>query len=541
MKLQRLRLYLDTVRHLRPVQIHGRLRFALTRPVPDPRPAPPLRTIGGYWAMPARRRPSMTGPGRFLLLNELHDLGETGWDDPGIERLWRYNLHYFDDLNAEGAPDRAGWHRDLILRWIGDNPPGRGSGWEPYPLSLRMVNWIKWHLAGNELPPAALHSLAVQARWLMRRLEFHLLGNHLFANAKALVFAGCFFRGDEADAWLARGLAILRREVPEQILADGGQFELSPMYHALALEDMLDLANLLAAAGIGMDADWGQRIGRMRDWLAAMCHPDGEISFFNDAAIGVAPPPAELERYARDLGFPGREPPADGIVHLAGSGHVRLQQPRAVALLDVARVGPDYLPGHAHADTLSFELSVDGRRCLVNSGTSVYGAGPERLRQRGTAAHNTVEVDGENSSEVWSGFRVARRAHPFGLDIAEGDGRIRVTCAHDGYRRLPGRVVHRRSWQLAGGRLTVEDRVEGRHGEAVAHFLFHPGWILSGKDSAGSAAWDSSSVHWRAEEGRARLRPASWHPEFGLSLPATRLELRLVAGRGRIVFSWDEG
>src|SRR5690606_25718690 len=169
--------------------------------------------------------PSMTGPGRFLLLNELHDLGETGWDDPGIERLWRYNLHYFDDLNAEGAPDRAGWHRDLILRWIGDNPPGRGSGWEPYPLSLRMVNWIKWHLAGNELPPAALHSLAVQARWLMRRLEFHLLGNHLFANAKALVFAGCFFRGDEADAWLARGLAILRREVPEQILADGGQFE----------------------------------------------------------------------------------------------------------------------------------------------------------------------------------------------------------------------------------------------------------------------------------------------------------------------------
>ena len=81
-----------------------------------------------------------------------------------------------------------------------------------------------------------------------------------------------------------------------------------------------------------------------------------------------------------------------------------------MALLDVAPVGPDYLPGHAHADTLSFELSLFGQRVLVNSGTSQYEAGPERSRQRGTAAHNTVIVDGHDSSEVWAGFRVARRA-----------------------------------------------------------------------------------------------------------------------------------
>ena len=66
----------------------------------------------------------------------------------------------------------------------------------------------------------------------------------------------------------------------------------------------------------------------------------------------------------------------------------------AVAIGDIGNVGPDYIPGHAHADTLSFEMSVFDMRFIVNSGTSVYGLGAERLRQRGTAAHSTVVIDG---------------------------------------------------------------------------------------------------------------------------------------------------
>src|SRR5690606_37317091 len=96
---------------------------------------------------------------------------------------------------------------------------------------------------------ACVHSLAVQVRWLRRCLEIHLLGNHLIANAKALVFAGLYFSGPEAHRWLATGLRILEREIAEQILPDGGQFERSTMYHALAYEDMLDLVNATTAFG----------------------------------------------------------------------------------------------------------------------------------------------------------------------------------------------------------------------------------------------------------------------------------------------------
>ena len=69
-------------------------------------------------------------------------------------------------------------------------------------------------------------------------------------------------------------------------------------------------------------------------------------------------------------------------------------------------MGPDYIPGHAHADTLSFELSIGAQRVFVNSGTSEYGLSPKRLNQRKTAAHNTVEVDGKDSSQVWSGLEL---------------------------------------------------------------------------------------------------------------------------------------
>jgi len=540
--LSKAQLYWETLRHLRPVQFYGRVWFRAVRPKPDLRAAPPLREKAADWVRPARRRQSLFEGNLFRFLNEEQSLDQHGWDDPALAKLWRYNLHYFDDLNAEVAEAREAWHRTLIERWIRENPPGQGTAWEPYPTSLRIVNWLKWVMQGNKPSAEMLQSLAIQARWLSGRLEYHLLGNHLFANAKALVFAGCAFDGPEAAKWLDRGLRILAREVPEQILPDGGQFELSPMYHALAVEDMLDLLNVMRTKGQASPALWEKKLGSMRTWLKTMCHPDGEIAFFNDAAFGIAPSLAELERYAADMGYGVSPGSLRGCTWLRESGYVRLQNERAVALLDVARVGPDYLPGHAHADTLSFELSVGGQRVIVNSGTSVYGDGPERLRQRSTSAHSTVIIDGQNSSEVWSGFRVARRAYPQGLAVEErGDGSWNVSCAHDGYRRLPGKPLHRRSWKFGANGLIVSDRVEGTHRHAEAVFHFHPDLTASisedGKSGVTSKG-DDILLRWSVKNGAVRLIPSTRHPEFGFSIPSQQLAIELVDGQSTVEFHW---
>jgi uncharacterized heparinase superfamily protein len=137
----------------------------------------------------------------------------------------------------------------------------------------------------------------------------------------------------------------------------------------------------------------------MLRWLQVMSHPDGQVSFFNDTAFGVAAPWSALADYADSLTVDVDRRAMQAVESLPESGYVRLENDRATVLCDLAPVGPDYQPAHAHADTLSFELSIDGRRVIVNGGTSTYAAGPERTRQRSTAAHSTVEVDGANSSE----------------------------------------------------------------------------------------------------------------------------------------------
>jgi uncharacterized heparinase superfamily protein len=484
----------------------------------------------------------------FIFLNEPGALFALGWVSAekadSVSKLWRYNQHYFDDLNAVNAAERGEWHWALQQRWVAENVPGAGVGWDPYPTSLRIVNWVKWQSAGNALPDACVQSLAAQVRWLMRRIERHILGNHLFANAKALIFAGLFFSGEEAEQWLREGLKIIGDQLPEQVLADGGNFERSPMYHAIFLEDLLDLLNLAQAfPGVvpqSYVAYWREGAQRMLHWLDGMMHPDGEIAFFNDAAIGIAPSPVGLTAYASRLGL--QADPVDArVTHFAESGYVRLASRDALALLDVAPVGPDYLPGHAHADTLSFELSLFSQRVFVNGGTSEYGTGTVRHFERSTAAHNTVVVNDENSSEVWGGFRVARRAYPRDLHIEERSDSVTIACSHDGYRRLPGKPIHRRTWQFSESALVVSDQVDGRFDHAVACFHVHPSVTISPID-AGSWLLQLSQgqkVLVNVEAGVPQWSPSHYAPEFGMRLDAQCLKVVLGKKGARVRIDWS--
>ncbi|MEP7311064.1 MAG: alginate lyase family protein [Pseudomonadota bacterium] len=524
-------LYFNTLRYLRLSQVAARLSGRVPRRLPSPGPLLLRRHPVSPPVPPLTSPPVMLGPSRFRFLNvEAECVGPRSWQIAD-SRLWLYNLHYFDDLNATGAASRSLWHDALLRRWVAENPPGEGPGWEPYPLSRRLVNWIKWANSGHALPPECEASLPMQARWLAGALEYHLLGNHLLANAKALIFAGLHFEGADAARWFRTGWRILRLELREQILEDGGHFELSPMYHCTVLEDLLDIANLCAAHRVVPFTPLQDAINRMRGWLRVMQHPDRQIPFFNDAAFLVAAPPADLEAYSARSGLPELQVASNALATLTSSGYVRAQAGLACLLLDCAAVGPDYQPGHAHADTLSFEMSLGVQRVFVNSGTSRYGSDAERQRQRGTAAHNTVSIDGQDSSEVWAGFRVARRARAR-LDLATAAGDIVVEASHDGYCRLPGRNVHRRRWILGPQALRIEDHISGAFTNATAHFHLHPDIRISAvsSNSATLALRGGHTIDLSFEglDG-LRVEDGTWHPEFGLSIANQVLRARLAA------------
>jgi len=477
----------------------------------------------------------MLGPDKFLLLNQEGRCADgVDWRGTARPPLWTYNLHYFDDLNADDASARRSWHERLMERWADENPPGVGIGWDPYPVSRRVVNWIKWSLGGISLPPKIRQSLAVQARWLNNRIEFHLQGNHVFANAKALIYAGLYFEGREAELFLRRGWSLARAEIAEQVLADGGHFERSTMYHAAFLEDLLDIAGVMQAYGRTVDAAWRETVARMMGWLQAMSHPDMNIAFFNDAAFGVSPTVTQLRDYGARLGMALEAADPAGLTQLMPSGYVSLHVAPFFLVCDVAPVGPDHLPAHAHADTLSFEMSCGERRVFVNSGTSEYGSDAERQRQRGTAAHNTLVIDGENSSEVWGAFRVARRARVTVAEARAEDSTFTVVGEHDGFRRLRGRNLHRRSWTLNGRGLLIEDTIEGGFGDAQCYFHLHPEIQVSSDSGRELQLSDGRGLRLEVRfEGAAAVDviDSTWHPEFGIAMANCCIVARLAGPR----------
>lgn len=486
--MRRIPLYLGTLPHLKIRQL---VWFVLRRVLP-PRNAARipsrlvLRDGTAIAAMPYAESGKPTDEFAFRFLNKTKSFadGKVDWVCDDMPKLWRYNLHYFDyALHPSFAFKTIA---ALISDWIAHNPPGTRDAWEPYTLSLRIVNWIKFLLKPDAVPAPRDEwhaSLYRQSLWLEKNIEYHILANHYLKNGKALFFAGMFFAGADADRWLRLGLKILREQADEQLLADGGHYERSPMYHSIVVCDYLDVLNLIkSSSGLGEPESavhFEQKIILALEFLKDICLPDGRIPLFNDSAFGIAPEPSAIFRYAHHiLGYKPRPPGRGvGVIAKAASGYFVIQHEDNKMVIDCGEIGPGYQPGHAHCDTLSYELSLAGKRVIVDSGVHDYENSLLRHYARSTAAHNTVEVDGAEQSEIWGVFRIARRAKPLMAMLAKLDeNRCRFEGAHDGYRRMAGSIVHARTVEYDGvAEWTIRDEIRGEGTHTVRSYIhIHP-------------------------------------------------------------------
>mgnify|MGYP001429149481 CR=1 FL=1 len=417
---------------------------------------------------------------KFSFLNQTKTINKhEDWNKKNVSKLWLYNLHYFDYLNTKASRKFKIRNKNLIYKWIRENNFKIGVGWEPYPTSLRIVNWIKWLIKNNVEDKYIENSIAIQLRWLNKNKEYRLMGNHLIANAKALFFGGYFFTGNEADKWRISGQAILKKQLKEQILEDGAHFERSPMYHCIILEDLLDIQNLIISNKIieenYLRKELSLKIRNMLYWLKQINHPDGEIPFFNDATLGIAASEKFLKKYYLMLHSNHSELLEPKCTILKESGFGIIKNKSIFTVCDIGSIKPDYMPGHSHAETLSFETSFMNKRCIVNSGVSVYGVSKKRLFERSTKSHSTIEIDNINSSDVWSGFRVGNRARVFNRNIKMINEAKYIYGEHDGYKKLQGNPIHSRLWALHDDKLEVVDHIKGNsyHKICIRYYL-HP-------------------------------------------------------------------
>ena len=525
--LKRALLFFDTIRHLKFIQIKNRIKRKLIKPKIKLFRAPETSKITNKLINPIKSNQKIFNDEFFVFLNKKGSVQiSEGWNLEDQDKLWIYNLHYFDDLNAENCKQRSLRHHQLIQKWIDDNPPGFKNGWEPYPSSLRIVNWIKWFLSKGDLKKEWLDSLAIQTRFLSQNLEFHLLGNHLFANAKALIFSGLYFEGPEANKWYQTGIKIFNKELPEQVLPDGGNFELSTMYHSIFLEDLLDLINIHKVYNKKEPENITAIALKMIKWLECMCHPDGEISFFNDAALGGSPSISQLLGYSKRLGVNYKRKKLKKFLYLKESGYMRLENKNLLLIADVAKIGPDYIPGHGHADALSFELSLFGARVIVNSGISTYENTPDRQIQRGTLSHSTISVDGLNSSQIWSSFRVAKRAEVFNIESAKKGNSFKFSACHNGYKKQLGEIIHCREWNISENLLTIVDKITGKGVHKITSVLpIHPEIIVGDVENNSVTVLSNKNklkINFEGE-GLLEVVNSKYHLEFGLSIDNKKL------------------
>ena len=541
--LKKVILLANTVKYLKWKQIYFRIIRKISKPkVTESLQGDDLRFSRGWQHFELYDTKIKTNlEAHFLnyekILNLPHD-----WNNEKLSKLWTYNLHYFEDLIATDASQNVNFHQELLDLWIDQNPVGAGNGWEPYPTSLRIVNILKAGLGGFELNKKTLRSVYSQASFLSNNLEKHLLGNHYFVNLKALLFAGVIFGQTRWCEIAVRGLLL---EIPEQILEDGANFELSPMYHSLMLVDVLDLLNLIrtypAQHLVRLDMLLEERIPKMLMYQDAMAHPDRGLSFFNDSANGVAPTIARIEGYAAKLGFKIDVPNSikPQIIDNYKSGYFSAITGNNKLIFDAANVGPDYIPGHAHADTLSFELSIGEQRVFVNSGTSEYGLGIKRLNQRKSISHNTVEVDGKDSSQVWSGFRVANRARVFDrAAVLKANNNITLQASHNGYKTLFGGCIHTRKLRFSSNAILVSDSLQGPFTSAKSRFHFHPALTIRLESGFFQVEGPKFVLHSDLTNQDCSLKNAYWHPEFGIELPNKVLEIVFTSEHLLVTFEW---
>ncbi|MBX7446626.1 heparinase II/III family protein [Mycolicibacterium sp. 3033] len=501
-------------------------------PLPDPA-APALaavsahvrqlqRAVHGTWADDVRR-------GRFTLLNQTIDFGgleQVEWRRELGERnnrLWRMNLSYMGYLvplfehDARSALPVA---QSLLASMTAQNPWSTGGifrdVWHPYSVSHRVINLLACLRLLHEQAPelasqagALTDEIRLGGAFILGNLERDLQYNHLLKNYVCLAAI--------ASAAPGRGfaravLAGTRASIEQQFLPDGGQAERAPMYQILSLLDL----RILRDSG-AMSADTQPLVEKAaiesEIAVAAMVHPDGEVALFNDSWLGEAPPAVEA--------VPGLPlwPEKPTCYVLPKAGYVRLACGGDSVVMDFGPCGPDDNPGHAHADFLSLELSVSGRRLLVDTGVPTYSEGQQRDMSRSASAHNGPIRTGLEPIEFWQSFRVGHRGYAHALPVGD---EMSFAAWHDGYIGH-GTAVARAIRLLPGRGLLVCDVWAGAPaGTAMTHFLLPGDWRVEGH----VAYVDDVAARFQAIGGSlAAFEPAEHWLRFGERRTAQRTKL----------------
>jgi hypothetical protein len=531
--------WLRTIRHFPPGALWHRLRLKLKRMSYCPPPQPfgledeglqfwqhnasyrlpvslahwQFQHDAAYREQYLRQTQELLHHRRGMLLNEPFDLFQNETDLlenlPAHTPLWQENYGYLEFLlpvvfalnsdaeafgMAQAIPTMIQClEEQLQLFW---GLPFKQRTWSAYGVSRRLLVLCSLipllSRFSDAFQSSFWHHFFQEAAYLHAFLEKDIRGNHLIKNYTALLAAVRILqRLPATEAWASARLKEIMSVLPsvfgEQLLPDGVHFERAPMYHRWVLQDLLECLSWLQANPANPSC-LKQLTPIAANMLQTACqwrHCSGQIPLFGDSSLPQTPDLGLLHQYAEfvlsnEASLPGLEKAQDvpGFYHFPQAGFAVFQQasPKASLIVDCGDFGPHALPAHSHCDLGHFELHVDQTPIIVDSGVSDYT--PSLLRDyfRGTAAHNTVWIPGEEQAELWGSFRVAEYPDFQHCEVAQDDSGSQVTIRYENYNR---RYQHQRTiYSVSGHFWVVQDWLlhgppEDRECYSLLHI--HPG------------------------------------------------------------------
>jgi len=461
--------------------------------------------------------------------------------------IWELSRHQHLVLLSQahlftGKPEYLNEIFAQLESWLDQNPFQRGINWtSALEVAFRALSWIwLWHLTGEAMPPELrqrfLTSLYQHGRYLSENLSVYFSANtHLLGEAVALHALGTLFPTfPGAQSWQQRGGQIVEQELAAQIKPDGSHFEQSTYYHVYAV-DFFVFYYLLAGKPTHLES----AIIKTAEYLHWLLGPARRITYFGDDDGGrLFHPQGRRDEFGRatlatcgilfnrEEWIGSREDLAvqaawwlgaralsearssadspQGAKHFPDAGAIFLQSADLYVQFDAGPLGWAGA-GHSHADTLSFVVWHKNELVLTDPGTFTYIGNPvDRERFRGTAAHNTINIDSLSQAQPAGPFRWTDKPTVQLLSFipTENGGMIDAVCEYRGF-------THRRRLRLDDGRIMVLDEISGPPGEHQINQL----WNL------GPAA---ARIHLSFSHPSAEI-PAEFSPAYGAKLPARAL------------------
>lgn len=386
------------------------------------------------------------------------------WENKSVNKLWEYNFFYFDFLFQKNLIVNKKVSLDLIKRWINISyKKEKHTMWDSYPTSIRLINLVKFCMYNKINSKYINESIYNHLFHLKDNLEYRLGANHLLTNLIALNCAKFFL--EIKDNKYKKLEKMLHNEINNQF-QNNLHFEKTPTYHNTLTEQLIIYGLVKKIYDHKPSNKFLIFLNKLISISKNISHPDGKLAFFNDTNYD------SLNYKQLELLFKKNFKIITKSKYVNESSYPFLKKKNIFIITKCCGPEPWFNPGHSHADSLSFEVSINNERFLINKGISTYENNDLRFLQRSTESHNTIKINDKNSSAVWSSFRVGKKSKVFNIKIDKKN--YLISASHNGFSSFLKTIIHNRTWKLKDEYLSINDEISGKFKNFKIYYHFSP-------------------------------------------------------------------